>query len=211
MKIEKNRLVKQKLTLILALLFCLVTSQPATADDDARKVFEKAYNQVFGPEGCSLRYDVNLIGVYKTAGSICYKGEKNRFSDAKVDSWCDGKTIYSVYRKKKVVEVIDAKSPKATKYTSKFKFTFDDFDYTKEQKGDKLVLKLKQKKHAKGTVKEAIVVLDAATLAPVSARVKVVLFWANIKISNFKAGGINDDIFVFPKKKYGKEYKYISK
>ena len=56
------------------MLFALsVTAQRAADGDEARRTFEKAYNLVFGPQGCSLHYDVNLVGVYKTEGTIWYK------------------------------------------------------------------------------------------------------------------------------------------
>ena len=204
---KKN--LKQRVMMLL--LLCVpVASFAADNDSEARAVFEKAYNQVFGPEGCTLHYDVNLVGLYKTEGTIWYKGEKNKFIDTKADSWCDGKTMYTAYRKKKTVEIYDAHSEKADKYRNKFKFTLDDFTYSMEKKGDNLLLILKQKKGAKGTVKEAKALVDAKTLAPQSVRIKVLLFWANIKITNFKAGGLSDDIFVFPKNKY-KDFNYVDK
>ncbi len=179
-------------------------------DGEARRIFEKAYNQVFGPQGCSLHYDVNLVGVYKTAGTIWYKGKKSKFTDERIDSWNDGKTAYNVYRKKKIIEIYDADSDKRDKYASKFKFTLDDFDYSMERpdKGNVIIINMKQKRGAKGSVKHAKVLLDNKTLAPKLIKVKVTLFWANIKVSNFKTGGISDNIFVFPKDKYSNGYKY---
>lgn len=195
----------------MLMLLCLpMASLAANDDSEARAVFEKVYNQVFGPEGCTLHYDVNLVGLYKSAGTIWYKGEKNKFIDSRADCYCDGKTMYAAYRKKKTVEIYDANSEKASKYRNKFKFTLDDFTYAMEKKGDDLLLTLKQKKGAKGTVKEARALVDAKTLAPQSVRIKVLLFWANIKITNFKAGGLSDDLFVFPKNKY-KEFKIVDK
>lgn len=197
--------MKKIVTLLLVGLITMNASADQS-DDEARQIFEKAYNQVFGPQGCTLHYDVNLIGVYKTNGTIWYKEKKSKFVDDRVDSWSDGVTKYTVYRKKKVIEVNDAN--KRDKYASKFKFTLDDFDYSMERKPGAILIKLKQRRGAKGTVKQAQVMLNPETYAPLSARVKVVLFWANIKISNFKSGGISDDIFVFPKENYGSDYRY---
>lgn len=195
----------------LWLLMCLpLTTWAAVNDDEARAVFEKAYNQVFGPEGSTLHYDVNIVGLYKTSGTIWYKGEKNKFQDSKCNSWSDGKTTYMVYNKKKTVEIYDPHSDKGDKYKNKFKFTLDDFSYSMEKQGDKLEITLKQKKGAKGTVKQAKALLDEKTLAPISIRIKVLLFWANIKISNFKAGNLSDQLFVFPKDKY-KDFKFVDK
>jgi len=197
---------------LLTCLFAIFGLQAQNgADSEARKVFEDAYNQVFGPQGCTLTYDVNLVGVYHTAGTIWYKGKKSKFDDRKVTQWNDGKTAYAVFKKKKVIAIYDVESGKHDKYGSKFKFTLDDFDYSMERAGENIVVTLKQRRGAKGTVKQAKVALDARTHAPKYAKVKVVLFWANIKISNFKSGGIADDVFVFPRSNYGSDYKIDDK
>lgn len=204
-------MLKMKQKIMILLLLCLpMAVTAATVQDDARAVFEKAYNQVFQSDGCRFKYSVNLVGLYKTQGTIWYKREKNKFCDSKVDSWCDGKTIYMVYRKKQTVEIYNPKSDKADKYKNKFKFTLDDFTYKMEPQGDKLLLTLKQKKGVKGTVKEAKALLDAKTLAPVSIRIKVLFFWANIKISDFNTDKLPDSFFDFPKDRY-KDYKIVDK
>ena len=198
----------KRVYLLLIALCVSVASFCVESQDEARRVFEKAYNQVFGPQGCTLHYDVNLVGVYKTNGTIWYKGKKSKFVDDRVDSWNDGVTSYTVYRKKKVIEVFDADSEKRDKYSSKFKFTLDDFDYSMERTNGGIMITLKQRRGAKGTVKQAKALINAQTYAPILIKVKVALFWANIKISNFKAGGISDDIFVFPTTNYCSDYTY---
>lgn len=205
----------RKLVFFLMVLVPMVAfgaSKKTLPSDEARRLFEATYNKVFGDEGCTLHYDVNLIGIYKTSGTIWYKGKKSKFVDSKVDSYNDGKTVYMVHRKKKQIEIYDAQSEKRDKYAAKFKFTLDDFDYEIEGREKNYVkLKLKQRKNAKGTIKEARVVIEEHTLTPVQAKLKVAFFWATINISNFKAGEISDDVFVFPRSKYGSGYKYIDK
>lgn len=178
---------------------------------EARRVFDRVYDMVFGPEGCSLHYNVNIISLYKTSGTIWYKGKKQRFSDERVDTWNNGVTAYMVYRKKKVIEVHDSNSDKKDKYSGKFKFDLDDFDYSIKREGHTLLLTLKQRKGAKGTVKEARVTVDDKTLYPKHIKVKVAFIWANISVSNFHPGGIDDSMFVFPHSRYGSEYKYVDK
>jgi len=179
---------------------------------EAKQLFKNTYDNVFGKEGCSLHYEVNLVGLYKTSGTIWYKGNKSKFIDSKVDSWNDGQTVYTVYRKKKNIEIYDAHSDKRDKYASKFKFTLDDFDYEiLKRSSGYVLLKLKQRKDAKGTIKEAKVLIEENTLTPIQAKIKVAFFWATINISDFKAGNIDEQIFVFPKANYGKDYKYIDK
>ena len=182
-----------------------------TNSTEARRVFDKVYDMVFGPQGCTLHYDVNIISLYKTSGTISYKGKKQRFSDERVDTWNDGVTAYMVYRKKKTIEIHDANSDKKDKYSGKFKFDVNDFDYSMKREGSNILLTLKQHKGAKGTIREARVTLDPKTLYPSHIKIKVAFIWANISISNFRPGGIQDNMFVFPRSRYGSDYKYVDK
>lgn len=74
----------------------------------ARKLFNRVYNMVFASKGCTLHYDVNIIGIYKTKGTISYKGKKNRYAEDRYLSWNDGVTAYMVDKKKKTVNVYRA-------------------------------------------------------------------------------------------------------
>ena len=197
--------------LVVALNMVFSYAQTGSQQNEARKTFDKVYNMVFGPQGSTLRYDVNIIGLYKTHGTIWYKGKKQRFSDERVNTWNDGTTAYMVFRKKKTVEIHEANSDKKDKYSGKFKFSLDDFDYSMKKEGGDLLFILKQHKKAKGTIKEVRALVDAKTLTPKFVKLKVALFWAKIKISNFKSGGISDDMFVFPAKNYKEGYKWIDK
>ena len=203
--------MKRFFLMCLVLLGMVMAQAQTTAQqNEARKTFDKVYNMVFGPQGSTLRYDVNIIGLYKTHGTIWYKGKKQRFSDERVNTWNDGTTAYMVFRKKKTVEIHEANSDKKDKYSGKFKFSLDDFDYSMKTEGSDLLFILKQRKKAKGTIKEVRALVDAKTLAPKFVKIKVALFWAKIKISNFKSGGINDNIFVFPRSQYS-DWEFIDK
>ena len=201
----------KRICLLLIALSVSVASFCDNSQEEARRIFEDAYQQVFGPQGCTLHYDVNLVGVYKTEGTIWYKGKKSKFEDKKVIQWNDGVTAYGLFKKKKTIEIYDVQSGKHDKYGSKFKFTLDDFDYSMERGGENIIITLKQRREARGTVKQAKVALDARTHSPKYAKIKEALFWANIRITNFKTGGISDDVFVFPRGSYGEGYRYIDK
>ena len=201
----------KRLALLLLLACATLGAWAGGEQGEARRIFEEVYGQVFGPKGCTLSYDVNLVGVYKSAGTIWLKGKKSKYTDAKVDSWNDGSNIFCVYKKKKEVHVYKAADERADRYKSKFKFTLDDFDYSMETTQEGLWIQLKQRHGAKGTVKQARALLDPRTHNPKLVKVKVTFFWANIKISNFKVGNIRDDVFVFPRSNYGKGYKYVDK
>ena len=204
----------------ILLLFVSMFTLTATAQDEvdtpnsrqARRIFNTAYERVFGPHGSKLTYDVNIIGIYKTHGTIWFKDKKNRFLDERVDTWNDGVTCYMVWRKKEKVEIHDANSDKKDKYSGKFKFTLDDFNYSIAKDPEGLLITLKQKKHAKGTIKEVRALVAERTYTPLRLRLKVAFFWTTVHISNFQSGNIGDDIFVFPKHKFpNSKWEYVDK
>ena len=171
---------------------------------------ETAYDRVFGKEGSSFSYDVNIVGIYKTRGAIIMKGKRQRFADDRADVWNDGKTIYKAYRRKHTVEILDPNSAKADKHRSKFKFSLDDFTYSMAKHPEGILLTLKQRKGAKGTVKEVQALVTSTDYAPIRLRVKVSFIWTTIHISRFKSGGIADNVFLFPREKY-KGWKFVDK
>ena len=175
----------------------------------ARRIFNQAYQQVFGEQGATLRYDVNIIGIYKTYGTIWYKGKKSKFVDAKMNSWNDGETVYTIKKKKKEVEIHSAKNNKSDKYSSKFKFEPENFDYSIANHEQGLMLTLKAKKGAKG-IKEIHALVKRQSYEPISLRIKIAFIWTTINISNFKSGGITDEMLRFPAEKY-KDYKFVDK
>ena len=196
------------------LLFSAICLSPMHAQDtpnarQARRIFNSAYQQVFGEQGATLRYDVNITGIYKTHGTIWYKGKKSKFEDAKMNSWNDGQTVYTIKKKKKEVEIHNAKNNKSDKYSQKFKFEPDNYTYSIAQAQEGLVVTLKLIKGRKG-MKEIHALIERNTYRPISVRIKIAFIWTTIKISNFQSGGITDEMLRFPKEHY-KDYKYVDK
>ena len=205
-------MMRNKIILAIVLLLSALTSVQAEDNPNARqarRIFNQAYQQVFGEQGATLRYDVNIIGIYKTYGTIWYKGKKSKFVDAKMNSWNDGETVYTIKKKKKEVEIHSAKNNKTDKYSSKFKFEPENFDYSIANHEQGLMLTLKAKKGAKG-IKEIHALVKRQSYEPISVRIKIAFIWTTITISNFKSGGITDEMLRFPAEKY-KDYKFVDK
>ena len=204
--------MRNKILLVVVMLLSVLTSVQAEDNPNARqarRIFNQAYQQVFGEQGATLRYDVNIIGIYKTYGTIWYKGKKSKFVDAKMNSWNDGVTVYTIKKKKKEVEIHSAKNNKSDKYSSKFKFEPENFDYSIANHEQGLMLTLKAKKGAKG-IKEIKALVKRQSYEPISLRIKIAFVWTTINISNFKSGGITDEMLRFPAEKY-KDYKFVDK
>ena len=197
------------MVLMLMAVLCSVHAEETPNSRQARRIFNQAYQQVFGEQGATLHYDVNITGIYKTNGTIWYKGKKSKFQDGKMRSWNDGKRVLIVRNKKKEVEVHDAKSNKSDKYTSKFKFEPENFDYSVAEDPEGLMLTLKAKKGKKG-IKEVYALVERKTYNPIRVRIKIAFIWTTIKISDFQSGGITDDMLRFPMEKY-KDYVFVDK
>ena len=197
------------MVLMLLTVLCSVHAEETPNSRQARRIFNQAYQQVFGEQGATLHYDVNITGLYKTSGTIWYKGKKSKFEDAKMKSWNDGQVVYTIKRKKKEVEIHDAKNNKSDKYSSKFKFEPENFDYSVSEDPKGLMLTLKAKKGKKG-IKEVRALVERKTYNPISVRVKISFIWTTIKISDFKSGDITDAILRFPREDY-QGYRYVDK
>ena len=208
----KLRKMRNKIFLAVVLLLSTLTSVQAEDNPNARqarRIFNQAYQQVFGEQGATLRYDVNIVGIYKTYGTIWYKGKKSKFVDAKMNSWNDGETVYTIKKKKQEVEIHSAKNNKSDKYSSKFKFEPENFDYSIANHEQGLMITLKAKQGAKG-IKEVHALVNRQSYEPISLRIKIAFIWTTINISNFKSGGITDEMLRFPAEKY-KNYKFVDK
>ena len=204
---------KARVVFILS-LFLIQYMSAGTLDSDNSKeacsIFNRTYQMVFGPEGSMLHYNVNIIGIYKTSGDICYKGKKMRYGEERYASWNDGITAYMVDKKLKKVEIYKADSDKKDKYVSKFKFNLNDFEYSWSPAKEGFLLRMKLKNARFMGIREVEGLIERKTYNPISLRVKVAFFWTTVKISDFRSGNINDQVFVFPFQQF-KDYKIIDK
>jgi len=200
--------------IILAVIMLIGTICNAHAQDNAnsrqaRRIFNNAYHQVFGEQGATLHYEVNITGIYKTRGTIWYKGKKSKFDEARMTSWNDGKLVYTYKKKKREVELHTAKNNKSDKYSQKFKFVPDNYNYSIAEADDGLLITLKLIKGRKG-MKEIHALVERKTYHPISVRIKIAFIWTTIKISDFQSGGITDEMLSFPKEQF-KNCKFVDK
>ena len=212
LQLETEKMMRNKIVLMVLMLLtvlCSVHAEETPNSRQARRIFNQAYQQVFGEQGATLHYDVNITGIYKTNGTIWYKGKKSKFQDSKMRSWNDGRLVLTVKKKKKEVEVHSVKNNKSDKYSQKFKFEPDNYDYSVAEDPEGLMLTLKAKKGKKG-MKEIHALVERQTYHPIRLRIKVAFIWTTIKISDFKSGGITDEMLRFPKEQF-KDYKYVDK
>lgn len=194
------------------MLLCMVFAVGLHAQEtpnarQARRMFDEAYQKVYGPQGSRLTYSVNIIGLYKTQGTIWTKGKKSKYVEDRYMAWINAATYTRVDRKKKTVTIFDVNDQSRDKYASKFTFLPDNYTYHIANDKRGYVITLKAKKGVKG-IKEAAVLLDHHTRFPLSIRVKVGFFHTTVKISNFKTGDIADQTFVFPQRQYS-DYEII--
>ena len=198
---------RMKTKLIFGLLFLLtvlgVQAQENANTRQARKMFDEVYEKVFGAQGASLHYKVNVANIYKT------KGKKSKYASSSSKSWNDGVTAYVVKEDKKRVEIYRGDDPKQSRFGDDFKFEPENYTYHIASDPRGYLITLRVKKGKKG-MKEIRALLDKKTRDPLQLRIKVAFIWANVDISDFKAGGITDATFTFPRSQY-KDYEFIDK
>ena len=145
-------------TFLLSLVTIAVNAQETPNSRQAKRMFLDTYHRAFSEEGATMHYKVNIASLYKTEGTVWYKGKKSRFASKNSLGWNDGVTAYYTKEKKKTVEVYKASSKKKSKYEDKFKFEPDNYDYSIANADDGYLITIKAKKGVDG-VKEARILL----------------------------------------------------
>ena len=174
----------------------------------AKRVFQTAWNHIFGPEGATFHYKINIMHLYKEEGTSWNKGDKAKSEYKNSKMWNNGTTKYILREKKGIVEIHDPKVNKKDEKLQMFKFDPDSYIYNIAQDPEGLKVTLLARPGAKVKMKKVVALLDPKTYYPKRLRIKVSIFWATITFSNFKAGGLSDDIFEFPMEQY-RNYKMV--
>ena len=162
------------LTVLCAAIGLQAQNKETPNAQQARRLFNETYKMIYGDQGSQLHYKVNIIGIYKTEGTIWTKGKKSKFIDEKYIAWNDDVTYYRLERKKNRVVIYDAHSEERDKYATKFKFNPDNYTYSIKDSKDGYYITLKAKKGVSG-IKEARCLLDKKHRYPVSGKIQSAL------------------------------------
>ena len=172
----------------------------------AKRIFNTAWNRIYGDEGVRFHYKIDILHLYKEEGISCNKGDKERSEHKNTIIYSDGKLKHVIRTNKKVVELHDPKVNKADEKLQMFKFDPDSYNYAIAKDPEGFLITLTAKPGAKVKMKKVEAIISEGNYYPKRLRIKVSIFWCNIFISDFQAGNIDDSIFVFPKEKY-KDFK----
>ena len=186
------------------LLICLIILSHLTAfaqnnanSRQAKRVFNTAWNHIYGKEGVRFHYKIDILHLYKEEGTSWNKGDKakSEYKDSKM--WNDGNVKYILREKKGIVEIHDPKVNKKNDKLQMFKFDPDSYNYSIAKDPEGLQVTLEAKPGAKVKMKKIIALLTPGNYYPKKLRIKVSIFWATITFSNFQAGNIDDSIFIY--------------
>lgn len=201
--------MKRLLFLFLIILSTVSASAQETANArQAKRVFNTAWNHIYGKEGVRFHYKIDILHLYKEEGTSWNKGDKakSEYKDSKM--WNNGTVKYILREKKGIVEIHDPKVNKKNDKLQMFKFEPDSYNYSIAKDPDGLQVTLEAKPGAKVKMKKIIALLTPGNYYPKKLRIKVSIFWATISFSDFQAGNIDDSVFEFPKEKYS-NYKIV--
>lgn len=201
--------MKRLLFLFLIILSTVSASAQETANAcQAKRVFNTAWNHIYGKEGVRFHYKIDILHLYKEEGTSWNKGDKakSEYKDSKM--WNNGDVKYILREKKGIVEIHDPKVNKKNDKLQMFKFEPDSYNYSIAKDPDGLQVTLEAKPGAKVKMKKIIALLTPGNYYPKKLRIKVSIFWATISFSDFQAGNIDDSVFEFPKEKYS-NYKIV--
>ena len=201
--------MKRLLFLFLIILSTVSASAQETANArQAKRVFNTAWNHIYGKEGVRFHYKIDILHLYKEEGTSWNKGDKAKSEYKYSKMWNNGDVKYILREKKGIVEIHDPKVNKKNDKLQMFKFEPDSYNYSIAKDPDGLQVTLEAKPGAKVKMKKIIALLTPGNYYPKKLRIKVSIFWATISFSDFQAGNIDDSVFEFPKEKYS-NYKIV--
>ena len=199
----------RRLLLILLLLGCLTAMAQDTPNArQAKRVFNTAWNHIFGQEGVRFHYKIDILHLYKEEGTSWNKGDKSRSEHKNTIVLSDGELKHIIRTNKKVVELHDPKVNKADEKLQMFKFEPERYTNSIAKEGNNLLVTLVAKPKANVKMKKIEALLTQGNYYPIKLRIKVSIFWCNIFFSDFQAGNIDESVFVYHEEKY-KDYKVV--
>ena len=199
---------------VMVLLFTIHSSLLTISAQDnanarqAKRVFNTAWNHIYGKDGVRFHYKIDILHLYKEEGTSWNKGDKAKSEYKGSKMWNNGDVKYILREKKGIVEIHDPKVNKKDEKLQMFKFEPDSYNYSIAKDPEGLLVTMEAKPGAKVKMKKVIALLNQGNYYPKKLRIKVSIFWATITFSDFQAGNIDDSIFEFPKEKYA-NYKIV--
>ena len=199
---------------VMVLLFTIHSSLLTISAQDnanarqAKRVFNTAWNHIYGKDGVRFHYKIDILHLYKEEGTSWNKGDKAKSEYKGSKMWNNGDVKYILSEKKGIVEIHDPKVNKKDEKLQMFKFEPDNYNYSIAKDPEGLLVTLEAKPGAKVKMKKVIALLNQGNYYPKKLRIKVSIFWATITFSDFQAGNIDDSTFEFPKEKYA-NYKIV--
>ena len=116
--------------LLLFTFFCLTVSAQETPNArQAKRVFNTAWNHIYGQEGVRFNYKINILSLYKEEGYSCNKGKKSLSEHKNTIIYDNGDLKHIVRTNKKIVELHDPKVNKKDDKLQMFKFEPDSYNY----------------------------------------------------------------------------------
>ena len=199
----------KRILLTLMVMACMTAlAQDTPNARQAKRVFNTAWNHIYGKEGVRFHYKIDILHLYKEEGTSWNKGDMARSEHKNTILYSDGELKHIVRTNKKIVELHDPKVNKADEKLQMFKFEPDSYNYSIAKEGNDFLVTLVAKPKANVKMKKIEALLTQGNYYPKRLRIKVSIFWATITFSDFKAGDIDDVVFVYPKEKY-KDYKVV--
>ena len=196
--------MRRVVLVLLVVISCIepVSCEAAGSQEDAKALFNRVYGMVFGPKGCRFDYRLSLVGIYRAEGSVTYKKKKIQYEEKRFASWNDGVVAYDVDKSERVVKISLADDLTKDKYMGKFTYDIDDFVFSYRVVGNTYEIVGKLKKAKFFGIRSLTAIVDKKTLHPQRLKVKVAILTANVYIFNFRAGDVDDEVFVFPAQRF---------
>ncbi|MBP3775235.1 MAG: outer-membrane lipoprotein carrier protein LolA [Bacteroidaceae bacterium] len=189
--------------MVACCLLALPMNARSGSQAEAEQVLDRTLALMTHPGGTRFNYKFHLGRLFNRYGTFIYKQDKSLSWNTKEMVWADGKTVWALDRRKRIVRIMNpSQSRKGLKgMDEQMAMARTDYDVTMHEEGNEYVLTLKAKTK-KADAREAQVWIEKKSYHPLRVKLKISVFWGTVEISDFRTGNYKDSMFSFPKEKY---------
>lgn len=195
--------MKKYIALLTLLLLLPVAFVCAQSSSEARSVLDRTAKVVGRKGGASANFTMSNPNTGSVSGTIAIKGNKYKASTQQAVVWYNGKTQWTYVPANEEVSITSPnKAGQMTMNPYAFLYIYrSGYNLSLKKSGNVYEVHLKATQKKQG-IDEAYITINKTTSVPSQIKIKQGQQWTTIKVSNFKAKNLSDQLFSFNAKDY---------
>ena len=167
----------------------------------AKQILDRTLQLIQNPGGAQMDYELKITQLFTQSGHAIIKGSQTLTRTKKAIVWFNGKTGWWYEPKKDLVTIFGPSDKRHIGMGQQIEIAKTGCTYALESDPRGFLLRLRTI-NKDVSIREATILVNKSTFAPMELRFKWKIFWFSIEITNFSLGNYEDEMFTFNPKNY---------